>query len=160
MSYQVFYWIHVVSYLAWLLAFIGSLFYGSKIRAEDDAVLKRKFMRIERLMTSIGGHLGALGILISGGALVSIPTGPQWGWFNFQLYPWLAVKQFLFIVILVVIGFSIKRSMVFKRRLRQEEDVLSTDTSDKWNKAYRISMAVYILVVVNTLLGLFKPGLG
>lgn len=160
MSYQVFYWIHVVSYLAWLLAFIGSLFYGFKIRAEEDAVLKRKFMRIERLMTSIGGHLGALGILISGGALVSIPTGPQWGWFNFQLYPWLAVKQFLFIVILVVIGFSIKRSMVFKRRLRQEEDMLSTDTSDKWSTAYRYSMTVYVLVVINTLLGLFKPGLG
>lgn len=160
MSYQVFYWIHIVSYITWLLAFVGSLFYGFKVRGEDDAVLKRQFMRSERLVTSIGAHIGALGILISGGAIASIPSGPQWGWFNFQLYPWLAIKQVLFIIILVLVGFSIKRSMAFKRRLRQEDDVLSTDTSDKWNKAYRISMAVYILVVINTLLGLFKPGLG
>lgn len=156
MSYQVFYWVHIVSYIAWLLAFAGSLFYATKIRAEDDAVKKRKFMRAERLITSIGAHIGALGILISGGAMASIPTGPQWGWMNFQLYPWLAVKQILFFIILVLVGFSIKRSIAFKKRMK-EEDVLSTETSEKWNSAYRMSLAVYLLVLVNTFLGLTKP---
>lgn len=160
MSYQVFYWIHIVSYIAWLLAFVGSLFYGTKVRSEDDAVQKRKFMRSERLTTSIGAHIGALGILISGGAMTSIPSGPQWGWMNFQLYPWLAVKQILFFIILVLVVFSIKRSRAFKKRMRQEEDVLSTETSDKWNSAYRMSMAVYVLVVINTILGLTKFNLG
>ena len=160
MSYEVFYWIHIVSYIAWLLAFVGSLFYGAKVQAEEDAVQKRKFMRAERFTTSIGAHVGALGILISGGALASIPSGPQWGWFSFQLYPWLALKQLIFVVILVLVGFSIKRSVAFKKRMRQEEDVLSSETSDKWSKAYRMSLAVYLLVVVNTILGLWKPGLG
>ena len=160
MSYQVFYWIHIVSYIAWLLAFVGSLFYGTKVRSEDDAVQKRKFMRSERLTTSIGAHIGALGILISGGAMTSIPSGPQWGWMNFQLYPWLAVKQILFFIILVLVVFSRKRSRAFKKRMRQEEDVLSTETSEKWNSAYRMSMAVYVLVVINTILGLFKFNLG
>ena len=159
MSYQVFYWIHIVSYIAWLLAFAGSLFFGAKVRSEDDAVQKRKFMRSERLTTSIGAHIGALGILISGGAMASIPSGPQWGWMSFQLYPWLAIKQILFFVILVLVGFSIKRSVAFKKRMRQE-DVLSTETSEKWNSAYRMSMAVYILVVINTVLGLTKFNLG
>lgn len=160
MSYDIFYWIHIVSYVAWLLAFVGSLFYGYKVRSEEDAVNKRKFMRSERLTTSIGAHIGALGILISGGAMASIPSGPEWGWFSFQLHPWLALKQILFIVILVLVAFSIKRSRAFKKKLSQEEGVANTETSEKWSRAYRMSMIVYILVVVNTILGLTKPGLG
>jgi hypothetical protein len=144
----------------WLLAFVGSLFYGFKAKGENDVVLKREFMRSERSVNSWGAHIGALGILISGGALTSIPSGPQWGWFYFQLYPWLAFKQILFIIILILVAISIKRSMSFKKRMRLEDDILSTQTADKWNSAYRMSMAVYILVVINTLLGLFKPGLG
>lgn len=160
MPYQVFYWIHVVSYISWLLAFAGSLYYAAKVRSENDAVKKRKFMRTERLITSIGAHIGALGILISGGAMASIPNGPQWGWMNFQLYPWLAIKQILFFVILVLVGFSIKRSVAFKKHLKKEKDVLTTETSKKWQKAYNMSLAVYILVVINTILGLTRPLFG
>jgi uncharacterized membrane protein len=159
MSYQIFYWTHIFSYIVWLLAFIASLLYGFKIRTQDDAVKKRTFMRSERLVTSIGTHIGVLGILISGGAIASIPSGPQWGWFDVVLYPWLALKQILFIAILVLVGFSIKRSLAFKRML-QEEEVPSTQTSKQWRGAYRMSMIVYILVVINTVLGLAKPGIG
>jgi hypothetical protein len=160
MSYQIFYWIHIVSYIIWLLAFVGSLFYGVKVRRENDAVLKRKLMRLERQITSIGAHIGALGILISGGVMSSIPSGPRWGWFDIQLYPWLTLKQVLFIIILVLVGLSIKRSVAFKKKRKRKEDILSPETSEQWNSAYRMSMSVYILVVINTLLGLFKPGLG
>lgn len=117
-------------------------------------------MRLERRSTSIGAHVGAFGILISGAALVSIPSGPQWGWLNFQLYPWLVIKQILFLVILVLVGFSIKCSLAFKRELKLEKEVLSSATSRKWKSAYRLSMAVYFLVVINTILGFSKFNLG
>lgn len=154
--YQIFYWVHIVSYIAWLAAFVASSFLAVKVYNENDAVQKRKFMRSERLATSIGGHLGALGILISGGALASIPGGPQWGWFNFEMYPWLAVKQLLFAIILVLVVLSMRKSIAFKRNLREEE-VMKTDTSEKWDAAYKMSLVVYLLVVVNTILGLVKP---
>lgn len=158
MSYELFYWIHIVAYICWLLAFAGSLFYGYQIRLEEDAVKKRKYMRLERLITGIGVHIGALGILISGWMMSSMPGGPRWGWFSVQLYPWLALKQILFMVVLVMIGFSVKRSLRFKKRLKQEEgNVLGKDTSEKWAKAFRMSLGVYILVVLNTILGLTRP---
>lgn len=116
-------------------------------------------MRLERLITSIGAHVGALGILISGSFMSLMPSGPQWGWFDVVLYPWLALKQILFIVILILVGFSIKRSLKFKKKLRREE-VPSKETSKQWRRAYRMSMIVYILVVINTFLGLAKPGIG
>lgn len=113
-------------------------------------------MQAERKVTGIGAHLAALGILISGGAMASMPAGPQWGWFSL-IYPWLTLKQLLFLMILVLIGFSIKRSNAFRKYLKNGGDILDSQITDKWKGAYKISLSVYILVVVNTLLGLFKP---
>lgn len=160
MVYQVFYWIHIGSYLIWVLAFIGSLFLGFKIRSEEDAVLKRDFMRSERQVADIGTYIGGLGIFISGWAMSSLPSGPIWGWFNIPLYPWLALKQLLFIGILILVGFSIKRSIAFRKSVAEEDNLLSSETSSQWRSGYRISMAIYILVVISIVLGLYKPGLG
>ncbi len=158
MSYQVFYWIHIVSYIAWLAAFVASMFFAWKVGKAFQTPGEKKFMKLERLSTSIGAHLGALGILISGGAMASIPGGPKWGWFNFEEYAWLSVKQLLFFIILVLIFFSIKRSRAYKKQVKEEDtELISDDARGKWSKAYKLSLTVYILVLVNTLLGLFKP---
>lgn len=158
MSYQVFYWIHIVSYIAWLAAFVASMFFAWKVGKAFQTPGEKRFMKLERLSTSIGAHLGALGILISGGAMASIPGGPKWGWFNFEEYTWLSVKQLLFFIILVLIFFSIKRSRAYKKQVKEEDtELISDDARGKWSKAYKLSLTVYILVLVNTLLGLFKP---
>lgn len=156
--YQVFYWIHVISYISWLAAFIGSVFLAYKVGKAFETADEKRFMKLERKVTSIGAHLGAIGILISGGAMASIPGGPQWGWFNFSVYPWLGTKQVIFIIILVLVFFSIKRSVSFKKQLRGEgSELISKDARKKWKRAYNMSVAVYLLVVVNTILGLTKP---
>jgi len=158
MSYQVFYWIHIVSYIAWLAAFVASMFFAWKVGKTFQTPGEKKFMKLERLSTSIGAHLGALGILISGGAMASIPGGPKWGWFNFEQYAWLSVKQLLFFMILVLIFFSIKRSRAYKKKVKEEDaELIGDDARLKWSKAYKLSLMVYILVLLNTLLGLFKP---
>lgn len=155
--YNAFYWVHIVSYIAWLLALAGSLYFAWKTGKAYQTGEEEKFMKLERRSTSIGAHLGALGILISGGAMASIPGGPQWGWFNFDLFTWLAVKQLLFFVILVLVGFSIKRSVAFKKKLRSSEAGITDEVRSAWSRAYKLSLVVYLLVVINTLLGLFKP---
>lgn len=162
MSYTTFYWTHIVSYIIWLLALVLSLFWASKVRAEKEVRKKRTFMKWERLTTNIGAHLGAIGILVSGGAMASVPSGPQWGWFSFQLYPWLAVKQVIFLIILVLIVFSISRSRAFKKELKREREKkdkerMSEKMNQRWSAAYRMSLLVYLLVVINTFLGLVKP---
>jgi len=158
MSYTIFYWIHIISYITWLLAFVGSLFFAWKAGKAYQTGQELTYMRFERKSTSLGAHIGALGILISGGALASIPSGPGWGWFDFEQHAWLGVKQVLFLLILVLVGFSIKRSIAFKKHLRnREDDTLDVSGREKWKKAYTLSMVVYSLVVLNTILGLFKP---
>lgn len=156
MSYQIFYWIHIISYLSWLVAFAVSIMLAAKMRGTSEFSDKQKYMRLERLSTNIGVHLGAFGILVSGSAMASMSGGPQWGWFPFQLYPWLALKQIIFAIILVLVFFSIRRSRAFKRLLKQEE-VEEEATVNQWSAAYRLSLLVYLFVVLNTFLGLVKP---
>ncbi len=140
-----------------MLAFAGSLLLASKVREENDAHRKRQYIRYERLTTNIGAHLAALGILISGGGMVSLEGGPQWGWFDFQGHTWLAVKQLFFVLILMFIGFSVKRSRALKREIRKSDQVMTNDISNKWSAAYRVSLLVYMLVLMNTFLGFVKP---
>lgn len=158
MSYQFFYWIHTGSYIAWLFALAASLFLASKVRGQKNIGKKQIFMQWERLATDIGGHLGAIGILVSGSAMASVSGGPQWGWFPFQLYPWLAIKQVIFLIILVMVFFSIKRSSVFRKELKEGEGKSRHPVIEKkWSSAYRMSLLVYLLVIVNTFLGFVKP---
>jgi hypothetical protein len=49
------------------------------------------------------GMIGGLGILITGGGLVGIES---YKWFSFSDFPWLAWKQTIFVVILII-NFSI-----------------------------------------------------
>lgn len=158
MPYNPFYWIHIVSYIAWLLAFLVSLYCLFNITSGGDPGSIRKFMKTERLATNIGGHLGALGILISGGAMASIPSGPQLGWFAFEPEAWLGVKQILFLLILVLVGYSMKEGRAFKNAMKSDrEGELSRETVSEWTRVYRLSFIVYMLVVINTVLGLTKP---
>lgn len=158
MSYQVFYWIHIISYISWLVAFVVSIALASKVRGAKQLPVQKKYIRLERLATNIGAHTGALGILISGSVMASISGGPQWGWLPVQLYPWLALKQIFFVIILVLVVFSILRSRALKQLLKQDGQKEET-VSEQWSAAYRMSLLVYLFVLINTFLGLVKPNL-
>jgi hypothetical protein len=157
MSYQTFYSLHIYAYVTWLLAFVASLLLASKIREENDAQRKRQYIRYERFITNIGAYLAAPGILISGGVMVSITEGPRWGWFDFQGHTWLAVKQLFFVLILIFIVLSVKRGRTLKRAIRKSDQVMNDHISKKWSAAYRMSLLVYMLVLLNTFLGFVKP---
>jgi uncharacterized membrane protein len=158
MTYNIFYWLHIISYFSWLAAFAASLFLAFKAGRAFKSPGEKKFIKWERKVTSIGAHLGAAGILISGWVMSVIPGGPQWGWFNIPLYNWLAIKQLLFIIILILVGFSIAKSISFKKQISHDEgDLVSDQARQKWKSAYTISLVIYFLVAINTWLGLAKP---
>ena len=54
------------------------------------------------LMSILGktmGMIGGIGLLITGGALVGIEN---YKWFSFSEFPWLAYKQTVFVIILII----------------------------------------------------------
>jgi uncharacterized membrane protein len=156
LAYNIFKGIHILSAIVWLLAFLISLFWAVRALYASKTTREKQFMLRERKMTSIGAHFGAVGILITGSIISSI--GPAWGWFPFHTFTWLAVKQLVFIAILILVFFSVKKSNAFKKQIRGENsEKVSKQARQKWKRAYIISLAVYLLVVLNTYLGSAKP---
>src|SRR5699024_2663553 len=100
--------------------------------------------------------IGAMGILISGSAMAWLPAGPQWGSFSFRVYPWLGVKQVVFVIILFLVAWPLKKSKSFKETLKTEGRV-GAEMSAQWSAAYRLSLLIYMLVVITTFLGFSKP---
>jgi uncharacterized membrane protein len=159
MVYSVFYWIHVVSFVVWGLAFLLVLWKYYQIKNANSLAEQLPLIRTERKITNIGGHIGAVGILISGGAIASIPPseGFKWGWFN-EAYPWLSVKQGVFFLIIILFIFAAINSVRFKKMLRNDTDgELTPNAKDQWMKAFRLSMTIYVLVVINIILGYTRP---
>jgi hypothetical protein len=159
MVYNVFYWVHVASFTIWILALIGVLWKYMQIKGANSLDEQLPHIKTERLITNIGGHLGAIGILISGGAIASIPPsdGFKWGWFNPD-FMWLSVKQGIFGLILILFVVAAMNSVKFKKMLRNETDgKLTPDAKAQWQKAFRFSMLIYTLVVINTILGYTRP---
>lgn len=155
MNYDLIKYIHIFSYIIWLSSFFISVFYFFKIRsAGNDG--KPDLMRKERLYSSVGGHLGFLGIFLTGGILVSLKSGPKWGWFNFEQHAWLGVKQVLFFIALILIGAIVMPGSAKLKRMIQNNAAI-TEIEDVWAKTFFFSLLVYTIVWINTLLGLQKP---
>src|SRR4051812_11310731 len=70
------------------------------------------------------GMTGGIGMLITGGALVALES---YKWFNFAEFPWLAWKQTLFVVILII-NFSIVVPASKKMKRLIEERVAAGGT--------------------------------
>ncbi|WP_138429279.1 hypothetical protein [Fodinibius saliphilus] len=158
MWYHFFFWLHIISYVIWLITSVGSLVYGIKIKVEEKIPTKMNMIRSERLVSNAGNCIAFISILISGIVMSSPNLGPPWGWFDIQLYPWLAVKQLFLFIIMILLVIDIKRSMTLKTVLNQKNR-LFREVKDRWIKTYRISLAIYTFVIASTLLGILKPAL-
>jgi uncharacterized membrane protein len=154
--YHIFVGLHIIFAATWLVTFILSLFWVFRVWQAAKTPQEKIFMQRERKITNIGAHFGGVGILITGPVISSI--GIKWGGFPFHLYPWLAVKQIAFIIILILVFFSAKKGIAFKKQIRGEgSEMISKQAREKWWSAYAISLTVYLLVVLNTVLGSVKP---
>jgi hypothetical protein len=155
MNYELIKNIHIVSYLVWLASFFVSIYFFFKIRkATHDG--KPELMRKERLFSTMGGHLGFLGIFLTGGMMASLKTGPQYGWFNFAQHGWLAWKQVLFFAAMILVfAVVMPGSAKLKRLIKNGADW--NDIDQQWSKTFFFSLLVYTIVWINTLLGLQKP---
>jgi len=112
-------------------------------------------------MNLIGGTLGligGLGMLITGGILVWLES---YKWFNFSEFPWLAWKQTIYVVILII-NFSVVVPASKKLRPLIEQQLASGTggaTPEIRSLAQRIGKfapIMNILAIVNLVLGASK----
>ncbi len=102
------------------------------------------------------GMIGGIGILITGGALVGIES---YKWFSFSEFPWLAWKQTIFVVILLI-NFGIVMPTSRKMSKLIEERVAAGGTGGATEEIRALGARIGMFAPIMNLLGLVAMVLG
>ena len=108
------------------------------------------------LIGSTFGMIGGLGILITGGALVGIES---YKWFAFSEFPWLAWKQTIFVVILII-NFAIVMPASKKMKKLIEARVAEGGAGGATDEIRALGARIGMFAPIMNLLGLAAMVLG
>ncbi|HYM20472.1 MAG TPA: hypothetical protein VEW28_05645 [Candidatus Kapabacteria bacterium] len=75
------------------------IFIMGRIKKSRGTAAELSLMQTMMLIGKTIGMIGGLGILVFGGALTGVE---HYAWFSFSEFPWLAWKQTIFVLILIV----------------------------------------------------------
>ena len=92
--------LHIICAGIWLVAFIMDIIFKNKIKSKFDNPDKQ-VISFYLLFGNLFGSIGSIGILITGILMVSM--NPGYGFFDMTANHWLATKQIIMVVILIII---------------------------------------------------------
>lgn len=145
--------LHIIFAGGWLMSLLtdGILkkLISNKINSNDVKVFIGLYLKI----TNIFGIIGASGILLTG--IVMVILNPGYGFFDMSANHWLATKQILMVILLLIIFvFIIPTAKRIRKEINTELEAsskISEDTNKLLSKIYKLNMAINIIVVLNFL---------
>ena len=100
--------------------------------------------------------IGGLGILATGISMVA--ESPVYGFFQFSANHWLATKQILMVILLIILGAII---IPTSKKVRaaigsdfEKTEQLSDDVYSNLNKLFKWNLVINIIVLINFLLAI------
>jgi len=159
--YTAFVILHVLSAGVWIgLGVVTVLTNNFRIRAAGT-LGELYLMRATLIFGAVMGNIGGIGILITGSAIAGIQHLP---WFAFSTVPWLAIKQLVFVIVLAMtFGIYVPRSKKIGRRIGEEMGGAnpglgaSPELRTMFDRLVTISLAIQMLVLLNIILGEWRP---
>ncbi|SRR5579883_844669 len=156
MWYTLFVILHIIS-VGVIIGLIVSMIIGTALRKKvagtpgEIAAMRNGAVMAERMSI-----IGSNGILITG----IVMTLLQYSFFPFSTFPWLAIKQTVFAIILII-SFSMLMPNGKRIHKKAEEELSSPNAahgaSDELrkmvNRQYAVAMFVAVLVLINISLG-------
>jgi len=144
--------LHIVFAGIWLLNFVSEPVLRSQILTNKNKSGERKFISLYLTFANLLGIIGATGILVTGIALV---LNSSYGFFRMTDNHWLATKQILMIVLLVIIG-AVLIPTAKKLRAAIGTDLESgTQISEEGyktlKKIFTLNLVINIIVLINFL---------
>lgn len=151
--------IHIICAGIWLVTFFTDTIFKNKIKSSFDKPDKQ-MISLYLKFGNLFGSIGSLGILITGIILVSM--NPGYGFFDMTSNHWLATKQIIMVVILILIFTQI---IPTAKKLNTEiENNLNENSTDELksnlNKMFKVTASVNGLVVLNLLFALTHRFIG
>lgn len=158
--YEVFLAIHVLCAGLWVANLPVALILNKLRKRAENTAGEVHYMAAAGRIGLIMGNIGAIGILLSGPALEGM--SPAYGWFQFSEpgMMWLALKQIIFVLAIVITGaMLIPRSKKLRVLLQQHMDPkrANTGASDELRAAFQnyVTAGVILntMVLINIILG-------
>jgi hypothetical protein len=145
--------LHIIFAGAWLLSFISDSLLKKFILANTNKSGERKFIHLYLSFINLGGMIGASGIMLTGILMVIINDG--YGFFQMGNNHWLATKQILMIVLLLLIGaFIIPTAKQVRAAIGIDLETgspISADGYKNLKKLFTLNRVVSIIVLINFL---------
>lgn len=152
-SYPIVLLIHILSVIVWLGFFPVQISMIKTIRSETEWSVKNSLVLNFLKVTNLVGMIGATGIVITGIILVLI--NPAYNFFEFKSNHWLTTKQFIILVILLIIfAFVIPTSKKLKNLMLAPNQNFELFNKN-FGKLNRLINIEKILVLINFMLAFF-----
>ena len=158
--YSTFLTLHIIFAGIWLVSLITDPILKIKIKKELENNSGSQMISLYLLFTNVLGIIGSMGILLTGIFLVSVSSG--YGFFDMTANHWLATKQIIMVVILLLIFITVIPTAK-KVRTNIENSIKENSTEDlKTNlkKLFKINATINGLVFLNFLFAITHRFLG
>ncbi|MGE5403051.1 MAG: hypothetical protein ACM3S2_21835 [Ignavibacteriales bacterium] len=148
--------IHILSAVVWLALIPADLVLRRNIRRSRGKSGEKRLISIYMYLVNLCGMIGMTGILITGIILISII--PYYFFFSFASNHWLATKQVIMVILLVLVfAFLIPTAKRVRGALGADLEnnlPLSADSYNNLKKLETIITISNVLVLINFLLAI------
>ena len=151
--YPTIYTFHIVFAGIWLVNFILAPVLKSFITKNKQKTGEKKFIILYLSLVNLLGMIGSIGILITGITMTAL--NPGYGFFQMTANHWLAAKQIIMVILLLVIFiYVIPQAKKIRAALGSDLESslpISEEGYQNLGKMYKLGTLINILVLVNFL---------
>lgn len=154
--------LHIIFAGGWLMSFVIDLILKKLITKSKGTDNEKNLIGFYLKTINIPGIISASGILLTG--IVLIILNPGYGFFDMSANHWLAAKQILMVVLLIIIFvFVIPASKKIRNEINSKLELnykTSEDTYKYLGKIYKLNTIINIIVVLNFLFAITHRFIG
>jgi len=148
--------LHIIFAGIWLINLATDALLRRYIVNNKGKTGEKKLIHLYLTFANLFGMVGALGILITG--ITMVAENPAYGFFSMGSNHWLATKQILMVVLLVILGaFIIPAAKKVRAAIGKDlenPEMMDGDGYKSLQKLFKLNNAINMIVLINFLLAI------
>ena len=162
MTYLLINHLHIIFAGIWLINLAAYPILRSTVLLNKNKSGEKKFIHLYLTFANLFGMVGGLGILVTG--IFMVTDNSFYGFFQFTANHWLAAKQILMVILLVILGVII---IPTSKKVRtaigidfEKNEPLSDDVYNNLKKLFKWNAVINYIVLINFLLAITHNFIG
>lgn len=148
--------LHIIFAGMWLINLAAYPILRSSVVHNKNKSGEKKFIHLYLTFANLFGMIGGVGILLTG--IFMVADNSLYSFFQFTANHWLATKQILMVILLIILGAII---IPTSKKVRaaigsdfEKNEQLSDDVYSNLTKLFKWNLVINIIVLINFLLAI------